>query len=181
MHSKQSLEYSSRQSRQSHYDRRLILKIVKEIEEGLPRQEAIRIYDLGKSTLKGWMKNYGSDHYHDKLKRKQYTSLQKRTIVSAIEQGRMSIHEAQVAYKIRTQKTIRDWLQRFKAEKVEVCIENQLPVGTKKKADTTAQTAALQKALQEAELKIKALNTLIDVAEEQLKISIRKKSGARQS
>ena len=33
----------------------------------------------------------------------------------------------------------------------------------------------------EAELKIKALNTLIDVAEEQLKIDIRKKSGARQS
>jgi hypothetical protein len=30
-------------------------------------------------------------------------------------------------------------------------------------------------------LKLKALNTLIDVAEEQLKIDIRKKSGARQS
>jgi transposase len=39
----------------------------------------------------------------------------------------------------------------------------------------------LQKALEEAELKIKALNTLIDVAEEQLKIDIRKKSGAKQS
>ncbi|MCX2679386.1 hypothetical protein OOZ15_05470 [Galbibacter sp. EGI 63066] len=33
---------------------------------------------------------------------------------------------------------------------------------------------ALEKALQEAELKIKALNTLIDVTEEQLKIDIRK-------
>lgn len=180
MHSNQSLD-SSGQKRQSHYDRRIILKVVKEVEEGLPRQEAIRIYDLGKSTLDGWMKTYGSAHYHDKLKRKQYTSLQKRTIVSAIDQGRMSIHEAQVAYKIRNQKTIRDWLQRFKAEKVEVCIENQIPVGKKKKSDTTAQTAVLQKTLQEAELKIKALNTLIDVAEEQLKISIRKKSGARQS
>ena len=40
---------------------------------------------------------------------------------------------------------------------------------------------ALQKALLEAELRIKALNTLIDVAEEQLKIAIRKKSGAKQS
>ena len=39
----------------------------------------------------------------------------------------------------------------------------------------------LERALQEAELKIKALNTLIDVAEEQLKIDIRKKSGAKQS
>ena len=180
MDSKQSLEYSFRQNRQSHFDKRLILKIVKQVEEGLPRQEAIRMYDLGKSTLDAWMKNYGSDHYHDKLKRKQYTSLQKRTIVSAIEQGRMSINEAQVAYKIN-QKTIRGWLQRFKAEKVELCIENQIPVGKKEKAETTVKTAALQKALQEAELKIKALNTLIDVAEEQLKISIRNKSGAKQS
>jgi hypothetical protein len=40
---------------------------------------------------------------------------------------------------------------------------------------------SLKKALQEAELKIKALNTLIDAAEDQFKISIRKKPGARQS
>jgi len=39
----------------------------------------------------------------------------------------------------------------------------------------------LEKALEEAELKIKALNTLIDLAEEQLNIDIRKKSGAKQS
>ena len=40
---------------------------------------------------------------------------------------------------------------------------------------------ALKKALEEAQLKICALNTLIDVAEGQFKISIRKKAGARQS
>ncbi len=39
----------------------------------------------------------------------------------------------------------------------------------------------LEHALQEAQLKIAALNTLIDVAEEQLKINIRKKPGAKQS
>ena len=40
---------------------------------------------------------------------------------------------------------------------------------------------ALQKALEMANLKIKALDTMIDIAEEQLKIDIRKKSGAKQS
>jgi len=39
----------------------------------------------------------------------------------------------------------------------------------------------LEKALEEAQLKIHALNTLIDVAEEQFKIAIRKKPGAKQS
>jgi transposase len=39
---------------------------------------------------------------------------------------------------------------------------------------------ALKKALDEAQMKIRALNTLIDVAEDQFKIAIRKKPGARQ-
>lgn len=181
MESNQTTVYAQRANRQSHYDKRLILKIVKEVEEGLPRKEANRIYGLGKSTLAGWFRNYGSQNYHEHIKRKQYDNLQKRTIVSAIEQGRMSIQEARVAYKIKHERIIREWLQQYKSEKVEICIETQAPMSKKKKPDTTSQTAALQKALQEAELKIKALNTLIDVAEEQLKIDIRKKSGARQS
>ena len=181
MESNQTTIYAPRANRQSHYDKRLILKIVKEVEEGLPRKEAIRIYGLGKASIDGWMKEYGSVYYHDYIKRKKYTNLQKRTIVSAIEQGRMSINEAQVAYKIKNPKTIREWLQQYKSEKVEICIETQPLMSKKKKGEVTSQTAALQKALQEAELKIKALNTLIDVAEEQLKIDIRKKSGARQS
>jgi len=44
-----------------------------------------------------------------------------------------------------------------------------------------AERDALKKALEEAQLKISALNTLIDVAEDQFKIKIRKKAGARQS
>jgi transposase-like protein len=181
MESKQTLAYLPRQGQRIHYDRRLILKIVKEIEEGLPRQEATRTYGLGKTTLDGWMKKYGSANYHENLKRRQYKPLEKRRIVTAIEQGYMSIKEALVVYNIKNEKTIRTWLQQFKQEKVEICVETQLNVGKNKKVDTAGQTAALQKALQEAELKIKALNTLIDVAEEQLKIRIRKKSGARQS
>ena len=53
----------------------------------------------------------------------------------------------------------------------------------KKVAEISEETdlRALKKALEEANLKIKALDTMIDIAEEQLKINIRKKSGARQS
>lgn len=43
--------YAVREHKQSHYDKRLILKIVKEVESGLPRKEANRIYSLGKATL----------------------------------------------------------------------------------------------------------------------------------
>lgn len=50
-----------------------------------------------------------------------------------------------------------------------------------KRSTQDLEKEALHRALQEAELKIKALNTLIDVAEDQLKVDIRKKSGAKQS
>jgi transposase-like protein len=127
------------------------------------------------------MRKYGSMNYQQNIKRKIFSNLQKRTVVTAIEQGRMSIKEAQTAYGVKNEKIIRNWLTQYKTEKVEICIITE-PVMTKKsKPISAAQAEALQKALEEAELKIKALNTLIDVAEEQLKIDIRKKSGAKQS
>lgn len=182
MNATQSSEFAPRANQQSRYDKRLILKIVKEVEEGLPRKEATRIYGLGKCSLDSWLRCYGSTNYQEHIKRKKYSKLLKRTIVSAIEQGRMSLKEAQIAYKIKSQKTIRNWLHQFKSEKAEICLENEQLMAKKKKSAAKIPSAeALQKALQEAELKIKALNTLIDVAEEQLKIDIRKKSGAKQS
>ncbi|WP_269235038.1 IS630 transposase-related protein [Flavobacterium flavigenum] len=48
--------YAIREGKQSHYDQRLILKVVKEVEAGLPRKEANRIYGLGKSCLYNWMR-----------------------------------------------------------------------------------------------------------------------------
>ena len=173
--------YVSRTNKQSRYDKRLILKVVEEIEKGLPRKEAIRIYGLGKKTLDDWMKKYGSQAYHEHIKRRSYTNLQKRTIVSAIEQGRLTINEAIIAYNIKTKKTIKDWREQYKSEKVVICVENTSPMPKDKPSSKDLKNEALLKALQEAELKIKALNTLIDVAEEQLKIDIRKKSGAKQS
>ncbi len=173
--------YAPRENKQDRYDKRLILKIVKEVENGLPRKEANRIYALGTASLDRWMKDYGSMNYQQNIKRKSYTNLQKRTIVTAIEQGRMSYREAQIAYNIKSEKTIRDWLSQYKSEKVEICMITEPVMAKKTKSFSPAQAEALQKALEEAEMKIKALNTLIDVAEEQLKIDIRKKSGAKQS
>ncbi len=178
---KDTLNYILRSSREDRYYKHLILKIVKEIKEGLPRKEANRLYGLGKSTLDNWMRRYGSPEYQQNIKRRSYSNLQKRTIVTAIEQGRMSIKEAQIAYDIKAEKIIRDWLSQYKSEKVEICNEKQFQMAQKKPTLKSSDTAALEKALLEAQLKIKALNTLIDVAEDQLKIDIRKKSGAKRS
>ena len=91
----------NQRNKQSRYDKRLILKIVKEVENGLPRKEANRIYGLGKASLDGWMRDYGSPEYQEKIKRRSYTKLQKRTIITAIEQGRLTIKEAKTAHNIK--------------------------------------------------------------------------------
>ena len=147
----------------------------------MPRKEANRIYGLGKASLDGWMRDYGSPEYQEKIKRRSYTNLQKRTIVTAIEQGRLTIKDAKTAYNIKSDKIIRNWIVQYKSEKVEICIENTSVLAKDKKTKKDLEKEALLQALKEAELKIKALNTLIDVAEDQLKIDIRKKSGAKQS
>ena len=65
----QTEQYAPRPYRFSKYDKRLILKVVQEVEEGLLRKEAIRIYGLGPSTIRAWMQTYGSTHYQQHLKR----------------------------------------------------------------------------------------------------------------
>ena len=115
------------------------------------------------------------------MKRRTYNSLLKRTVVAAIEQGRLTVKEAKIAHNIKTEKIIRSWIAQYKTEKVEICIEKPSVLAKDKKTKKDSEKEALLQALKEAELKIKALNTLIDVAEDQLKIDIRKKSGAKQS
>jgi|SRR5690606_4196208 len=173
----EEVDYAVRENERSRYDKRLIMKIVKEVESGLPRKEATRIYGLGKATLDVWMRNYGSEIYHEAIKRRSYTKLEKRTIVSAIEQGRMTVNEAKIAYQIKNEKLINQWLRQYKVEKVDICSDNEFVMNKIGLVSKNAEKQALQK----AELQIKALNTLIDVAGEQLKIDIRKKFGARQS
>lgn len=54
------------------------------------------------------MRTYGSPEYQEQTKWKTYTNLQKRTIVTAIEQGRLTIRDAKIAYNIKSEKLIRD-------------------------------------------------------------------------
>jgi transposase len=97
----------------------------------------------------------------------------------------MTVAEAKLANNIGWTPTITKWLRESKREKEELVCSNQLLMVNKVEdrqsdPDKKALEQALAK-LQEAELKVKALNTLIDIAEEQFKITIRKKPGAKQS
>lgn len=174
------IEFQERENKQCHYDKRLILKVVKLVEEGMSRKEVNRLYNLGASTLDGWMQKYGSPAYQER-KRKIIPPLLKSKIIADVEQGRLTEIEAQKKYNL-TIKTIRTWVNKNRQEFSIFCLPTKQEMAkNNRKASENNDTQSLQKALEEANLKIKALNTMIDIAEEQLKIDIRKKSGTKQS
>jgi len=174
-----------RYSIKGNYDKRFRIEVVEDIQNGLPIRGAHLKYGIAIGTLNRWMHESKLAIASDKLKRPVSIEL-KRSVVRAVQTGRLSVKEAMQAYGIKSEKTIKVWSEQFNQENTDLGVVND---GEMKKKNPTQDSStgnnqdikALQKALEEAQLKIAALNTLIDVAEDQLKINIRKKPGAKQS
>lgn len=164
-----------------NYDGRFIRQVIKEINEGLPIKGALIKYGLKKGTLKHWL--YSSADYKPQRVRAVAPGL-KRSTARAVISGRITIGEAMESCGIKSAATIHRWIAWEKQQKGELSGLTEEDVAkkpTKSKGLSTNESQAIQQQLADAQLKIAALNTLIDVAEEQFKISIRKKPGARQS
>jgi transposase len=162
-----------------HYDLLAVQKIVAAIEGGMPRRDIYAIYGLSRSTVCSWMRDHASEAY--KAKRGgPLTNAQKRSMVRAIREGRMTLQEAKLTYNMKSYTAIMNLL-RVEEEISDLSEDMKSKANAAGNGQEDAEKKALQEALEEAQLKIKALNTLIDVAEDQFKISIRKKPGAKQS
>jgi len=170
---------SKRKAAEHFFDKRLIKEIVQAVEDGLPRIEAQKCYGMSETTLCRWMAAYGSPEYHANKLRVYNPSL-KRSVLRAIESG-MSITEARISFGIKSSVSISSWIREASRENADLSYCNPDPMAKKTKNTETDEVKALKEALAYAQLKIRALDTMIDIAEEQLKIDIRKKSGARQS
>jgi transposase len=169
---------STRSNPQAKFTKKQIHAIVQQIESGdLSRTEACQHYGIAYGTVLDWMKRY-STSAAARTKRVQITPQQQRQVASAIVEGRMTIHEAQAAYRIAYSGTVRRWVRVFKQQNRELAAFHQ-PSPDMLLSDTTTSNEQ-DKELQAARLKIAALETMIDLAEQQFNISIRKKPGAKQ-
>ena len=106
----------------------------------------------------------------------------RRWLVREIGEGRLTVSEAVKQFNFHSENgrfLIRDWRRKYGTEMVLT-----LPAMTEKeKQDMLAlqkQVKAMEKQLEDARMRNIALNMLIDVAEDKLKIKIRKKPGAKQ-
>ena len=113
---------------------------------------------------------------------KAISKAEKRWIVREIQSGRTTLGEGKKHFALRSknpERLIRSWMQEYSSD-----IDFTLPLMTEKeKAKLDAahkRMKELEKQLEHAQMKNIALETMIDIAEEQLKIVIRKKSGPKQ-
>lgn len=172
-----------RLDKRSHLEAGLREELIKKIEAGTPRSVIVYQYGVSRAAISQWMSNHGSEEYQSKHQRPRLTEVEKRSIVRLIEQGGLTPHAARKTHGI-SGNTLNRWLKASKQENVELAVYDPFemkdkPAEIPELPDTEKE--ALKKALEEAQMKISALNTLIDVAEDRFKIAIRKKAGARQS
>jgi hypothetical protein len=81
------------------FPKALVVQIVREVEEGLCRKEACSRYGMAYCTLAEWMSGFGSADYHAS-KRLHFSIHQRRSIVRAIQQKRMTKAEAHLIHKV---------------------------------------------------------------------------------
>ena len=157
-----------------------IKKIVKEVEAGFSQKAAVAKYGMCRAALSSWMNKFGSPEYKAQRQR-SYSVVQKRSAVRALESG-MTSSQAANAWDIRDSSLIRQWKAIFDRENADISSIDPAIMPHKKPVESDSEEVrALKKALTVSQMQNKALNTLIDVAEETLKIDIRKKPGAKQS
>lgn len=149
---------------------------VKAIENGESCKAVMARYRISDKTLANWRKQFSQTH--KPVTPRVYKFSEKRSVLRAIEKG-MSVSDAAIAFGIRNSGSIREWIKQTKAENADLSAIAMKKARQQEPKDQDLE--ALRQQLAEAQLKIKALETLIDVAEEHLKIDIRKKPGARQS
>jgi hypothetical protein len=117
----------------------------------------------------------------EKVDLNKYETSFRRWLVCEIESGRMTWQEARAKFNLpyRFDKYYKLWQQKYSDE-----IVLTLPLMSAKEQTDNRQLEKrikeLEKQLELAQMKVVALNTVIDIAEKNYKLEIRKKYGPRQ-
>ena len=109
---------------------------------------------------------------------KRYSAAFKQKVVSEIENGKFSVGEAHRIYEIGGGTTIYNWLRRYGKGHL---INKTVLVKMKNESDRIKQLEKekreLEAALAKTQVRVVMLESVIEVAEKELKIAIKKKSG----
>jgi len=131
------------------------------------------------SVLSAWMKKYGSEAYKNS-KRPRRALPERERIASEIILGKLTITEVQIKYDVPCRDTVTSWIREYKRSQKEFHLPN-VEVSTWPNAiESNTEQELPNQALKVAQLKIRALEIMLDIASAEFKVNIRKKFGAKQ-
>lgn len=118
-------------------------------------------------------------------KRINYSESFKLQVIQKVLEGKLSKEEANRLYGIRSKSAILEWTRQYSGQKgfdkrgkVLKAKESEVNKALKEQASRILE---LEEALRLEKLRVALSNKMIDIAEEEYGINIRKKSGAKQS
>lgn len=120
------------------------------------------------------------------LKERQHFSNEfKLGIIRQVLSGNLGTNEARRKYNLKGHSCILNWMRRFGIHQASDCDNYFVTLGMSQESLSPEQLSKrikeLEKALEDANLKADAYSTMIDIAEKELKIKIRKKSSTKPS
>lgn len=147
-------------------------KIVAQIEQGiLSFNEALVKYRVAtRKTLYGWITTYAQDPSVVRRTRKHHYS-HRRQVAISVKSGLLSLEQAARQNGV-SERTIESWLELLQESNLENKTEAAMP---DKSIDDSTRLA-----IEALKLKVTALETMIDLAEQKFGIDIRKKCGTKQ-
>ena len=105
-----------------------------------------------------------------------YSSEFKNNVVSEVLSGKYGKDEAKRVYGIKGKSTVLRWIRKFESQEVRPIIMTKIkPSSELSREEALAKVTELEKALRVSEIKAAGYSMMIDIAEKELKVPIRKK------
>ena len=112
-------------------------------------------------------------------RKKHFTDEFRKSVVKEVLAGHMCKDEARQRYGIKGKSTVLNWIRKFDVSQNDE-MTKKLTIQIQNLTHLEAENKRLHEELELERLRVLSLNVMIDLAEEQFKIAIRKKSGAKQ-
>lgn len=114
----------------------------------------------------------------------RYSKAFKLQVVEEILRGELTKEQARRKYGLRGKSGVLNWMRKFgvsDTKQIPICFELMKQEETTDKSALEKKVKQLERALEDARLKAEGYSRMIDIAERELKITIRKKSSTKQS
>ena len=108
-----------------------------------------------------------------------YSESLKREVIFQVQSGQISKEEARRRYGIKGSCTVLKWIRKFEGS--DSHLQNLMDYNNSDKKELIKRIKELERKLEDEQIRSFGYSKMIDIAEEQLKVSIRKKPDTKQS